>query len=63
MTTTVKRGYFPDVKPGRLKQKIVETLLPFALEAQVEVIYNVDSVLEKLACVITEEITNLESSQ
>lgn len=50
----------PVSNSGRLRQKIVETLLPFSFEVQVEVIHNVDSVLEKLAHVITSDAIILD---
>lgn len=50
----------PVSNSGRLKQKIIETLLPFDLEVQVEVIHNVDSVLEKLEYVITSDAIILD---
>lgn len=50
----------PVSNSGRLKQRIVELLNPFAFEVQVEVIHNVDSVLEKLDHVITSDAIILD---
>lgn len=50
----------PVSNSGRLKQKIIELLLPFDFEVQVEIIHNVDSVLEKLEHVITSDAIILD---
>lgn len=53
----VKKAVFyldaPVSNSGRLKQRILELLDTFTFEIQVEIIHNVDSVLEKLDCVVT----------
>ncbi len=50
----------PVSNSGRLKQKIIETLLSFDMKVKVEVIHNVDSVLEKLEHVITSDAIILD---
>lgn len=45
----------PVSNSGRLKQRIMELLIDFTFEIQVEVIHNVDTVLEKLDNVITSD--------
>lgn len=43
----------PVSNSGRLKQRILELLDTVTFEIQVEIIHNVDSILEKLDCVVT----------
>lgn len=50
----------PVSNSGRLKQKIIEILLPFDFEVQVEIIHNVDSILEKFEHVITSDAIILD---
>lgn len=50
----------PVSNSGRLKQRILEKLSTFDFEVEVEVIHHVDSVLEKLDCVVTSDAIILD---
>ncbi len=50
----------PVSNSGKLKERIMELLEPFSFEVQVHNINNVDSMLEKLECVVTSDAIILD---